>query len=140
VAVAIECHVDRSVTHNGLEALGRPAKVFDERAGGGVPEHVEAIARLASVSGKSALDLERHPTPRMNVRHSFDVATGIRENEIEIALWTIRPPLPKRVHHHRRQGNVTHPGFGFRRTNLEPSVRSLANVDLTGIEIDIAPT
>ena len=30
VAVQIECHVDRRMTHDGLQALRRPAQVGDE--------------------------------------------------------------------------------------------------------------
>lgn len=132
VAVAIIRHVDRSVTHDCLDAFRLPTEMGNEQAGSGVAQHVEVII-------DAALFDQRIPAVVVEVLHCQRLSVPRREYKIEVALRATQPPYPQRVGDNRGEGNIGLAGFRFRRSHFAPGIGTLPDMDYAGFKIDISP-
>src|SRR5262249_19617424 len=99
----------RRMTHDRLQALGRPAEILDEHAGGGMAQLMKTVFRLSVIADKPALDLQWRPTRFVDAVGSSDAARAIRKNIL--AAGALQFPLPERIEHDRGEGNVTRTGL-----------------------------
>jgi hypothetical protein len=111
--------------------------MFNEQAGGCVAKRVKVIARFP-VLGHSAFDLKRPPDASEKVRVGADGPSRSGENQFA-AGGAGDLPLPKRIKHERRKGNVPRASGALRRPDAPPRVGALRYVNNTLRKVNITP-